>query len=94
MENLINPLLEGQRGLVRSIQLINKAHVVMLFEEKIISSDDATTILKALFEVDQLGSSMSLDPYLHEIYNNIEKKVIGLIGDEHRRADDDRTQPQ
>ena len=82
VENLINPLLEGQRGLFKAIQLINKAHVVMLVEVGIISPGDGNEILKALFEVDHLGASMPLDPYLHEIYNNIEKKVIGIVGDD------------
>jgi len=80
VESFITPLLEGQRELFNAIQFINKAHAVMLIEQKIVSEDDGKKILKALFDVDKLGKSAPLNPYLHEIYSNIESKVIEWIG--------------
>jgi argininosuccinate lyase len=82
VENFVTPLLEGQRELFNAIQLINKAHAVMLVEQKIISAEDGKRILGSLLDLDRLGKTLSLDPYLHEIYSNIENKIIERIGAE------------
>lgn len=80
VENFITPLLDGQRELFEAIQFINKAHALMLIDQEIISEDEGREILRTLFDVDGLGKNMVLDPYLHEIYSNIESKIIDRSG--------------
>lgn len=80
VESFIAPLLEKQRGLFSSIQMVNKAHAVMLIEEGIVTEEDGKEILGALLDLDKIGSQMVLNPYLHEIYGNIESKIIEKIG--------------
>lgn len=80
VDGFVAPLLESQRGIFDVIQLINKAHTAMLIEENIITEEDGKKIFLALFDIDKLGNTMPLDPYLHEIYTNIERKVIDSIG--------------
>ena len=80
VDSFVAPLLEGQRELFGAIQLINKVHALMLIEEGIITKEDGKKILMALLQVDGIGRTMPLDPYLHEIYSNIETKVIEITG--------------
>lgn len=82
VEEFVVPALEGQRGLFYAIQLINKAHTVMLVDEGIIAREDGAKILSALSEMDKEGENLKLDPYLHEIYTNIEQQVIERIGED------------
>jgi len=69
-------------GMFHAFQLINKAHVVMLIEEAIITKGDGAKILGALLEIDKEGENLKLDPYLEDIYMNIEQQIIERIGED------------
>jgi argininosuccinate lyase len=59
------------------------AHVVMLYEQKIIKKEDATAILKALLEVDQMGvEKFPLNPKLTETVLQVEAYVLEKVGPE------------
>ena len=80
VEEYIIPSLKNQRDIFYAIQLINKAHTIMLIEQAVITEDDGVKILKALLDIDKVGRDMPLDPYLGEIYANIETQIINRIG--------------
>lgn len=58
---------------------IHKAHVVMLAEQGSIPRDQARQILKALGEVRL--EDIKFDPRLEDLYTNVERYLIGRIGD-------------
>lgn len=59
------------------------AHVVMLCEQKIIKTEDAAAILRALLEVDQMGvEKFPLNPKLTETVLQVEAYVLDKVGPE------------
>jgi len=60
--------------------LVNKAHVMMLCEQNIISKEDCSSILKALDTIKKGGFS-SLDTTHEDVHVAIESKVIELAGE-------------
>lgn len=59
------------------------AHIVMLYEQKIINKKDATLILKALLEVDKMGvEKFPLNPKLTETVLQVEAYVLNKVGPE------------
>jgi argininosuccinate lyase len=64
--------------LARAVLSINKAHVVMLMEQKIINSQDGTKILKAL----QKQDSQKLDPNAEDVHMAVEEAVLAETGPE------------
>ncbi|MFI5449790.1 MAG: argininosuccinate lyase [Candidatus Bathyarchaeia archaeon] len=61
----------------------NKAHMVMLVETGIIDRRAASAILKAILELEKLGQQrFQLDPYLVDLYMNMEAFVVGKLGEE------------
>ena len=59
------------------------AHVVMLYEEKIIPRADAVKILKALLEIDKMGvEKFPLNPKLTETVLQVESYVVQKVGPE------------
>jgi len=60
----------------------NKAHVVMLSEKKVISQADASAILQAVLELEKIGQvNFRLDPYLVDLYMNMEAFVVERTGE-------------
>ncbi len=57
---------------------INKAHIIMLMEQKIIQCQDGAEILKALSK----QSPSTLDPNAEDIHMAVEEKVLEEIGPE------------
>ena len=57
---------------------INKAHVIMLMEQKIIQWQDGTKILKALSK----QSPSTLDPSAEDVHMAVEEKVLTETGPE------------
>ena len=57
---------------------INKAHVIMLMEQKIIQCEDGAKILKALSK----QSSSTLDPSAEDVHMAVEEKVLAATGPE------------
>lgn len=56
---------------------INRAHVLMLVEENIISKDVGAELLKALNKMRQEGSAvLEMHPEYEDYYFNIEKIII------------------
>ncbi len=55
---------------------INKAHVIMLVEQKIIQCEDGAKILKALSK----QSRLTLDPAAEDVHMAIEEKVLEVTG--------------
>ena len=64
--------------LADAVLSINKAHVVMLMEQKIINSEDGAKILKAL----QKQDSQKLDPNAEDVHMAIEEAVLVETGPE------------
>jgi len=61
---------------------INKAHVLMLKEQRIISKFEAARILGALLEVEEQGvENFKINPALGDLYMTIEAYVIDRIGE-------------
>ncbi len=60
---------------------INRAHVLMLVEENIISKDVGAELLKALNKMRQEGSAvLEMHPEYEDYYFNIEKIIIARVG--------------
>ena len=57
---------------------INKAHVIMLMEQKIIQWQDGAKILKVLSK----QSNLTLDPSAEDVHMAVEEKVLAEIGPE------------
>ncbi len=64
--------------LAKAVVDINKAHVVMLIEQKIIQPQDGAKILKAL----QKLSNVPLDPAAEDIHMTVEEAVLNETGPE------------
>jgi argininosuccinate lyase len=64
--------------LAEAVLAINKAHVVMLIQQKIIQSRDGVEILLALSKID----SKTLDPHSEDIHMAVEEVVIDNTGPE------------
>jgi argininosuccinate lyase len=64
--------------LADAVLAINKAHVVMLMEQKIIAWQDGTKILSAL----QKLSSQKLDPNAEDVHMAVEEAVLAETGTE------------
>ena len=61
---------------------INMAHTIMLAERKIISLEDASSILHALYNLHQRGiKSLDFGPELEDIHMSVEKFVIAATSD-------------
>ena len=60
---------------------INRAHVVMLAEERIIDRRAAGALLRCLTEMESAGPAcVALDPAKKDLYFNLEAEVIRRIG--------------
>ena len=60
---------------------VNRAHVVMLAEERIIDRGAAGTLLRCLTEMELAGARcVTLDPAKEDLYFNLEAEVIRRIG--------------
>ena len=79
---LQSQMMPGRIGMFNIYQLINKAHVIMLTEEGIITKEDGAKILGALLEIDKEGENFKVDPRVGDIYLNIEKQVMDRIGED------------
>ncbi len=55
---------------------INKAHIIMLMEQKIIQWQDGAKILKALGK----QSHLTLDPSAEDVHMAVEEKVLAETG--------------
>jgi argininosuccinate lyase len=64
--------------LADAVLAINKAHVVMLMEQKIIQWQDGAKILKALSK----QSSQKLDPSTEDVHMAVEEAVLAMTGPE------------
>ncbi|NLE05904.1 MAG: argininosuccinate lyase, partial [Crenarchaeota archaeon] len=64
--------------LLSSIISINKAHVIMLMEQKIISNPDGIKLLSALDK----NSKLSLDPSMEDAHMALEEAVLNDAGAE------------
>ena len=57
------------------------AHVIMLAEQEIISKKDAAEIIKALFEINEMGpDKVELRPGLTDLFSNIQEWLIDRLG--------------
>jgi len=60
---------------------VHYAHVIMLYEQGIITEDEAFKILGALLEVSEKGPSIiPLKPGLTDLYSNLEEWLIDKVG--------------
>jgi len=72
-------LMDTDRWIFEPDILVNKAHVMMLCEQNIISKEDYSPILKALDTIKK-GGFASLDTTLEDVHVAIESKVSELAG--------------
>jgi len=71
--------MREQREIFDAHIWIHKAHVIMLAEQNTIPTDQAKGILKALREIK--AEDIEFDPRLEDLYTNVERYLIGKIGD-------------
>lgn len=71
--------LEYEHGFTELI-LLNRAYAKMLAAEKIITADEARTILDGLTWVEENFSPDDIDGKYEEIYFNVEQKLIQRVG--------------
>jgi argininosuccinate lyase len=71
--------IKDDEKILKHVVDINKAHVVMLVEKKIISQSDGKKILGALAGLDK---GMKLSPELEDVHVAVEEEVIKAVGDE------------
>ena len=71
--------IKSDRRLLKSVIKINKAHVAMLMEQKIIEWSDGVRLLQALSE---LESKMKLKPSLEDVHVAVEEEVNKKVGPE------------
>jgi argininosuccinate lyase len=64
--------------LLEAVVAINKAHIVMLSEQKILANTDAATLLAALSKV----SDLSLDSSMEDVHMAVEEAVLKEAGTE------------
>lgn len=61
----------------------HKAHTLMLYEQGILTRNDASKILSVLDEIDHLGvDKFPLDPHQEELFFNIESYMVKKIGED------------
>jgi argininosuccinate lyase len=70
--------IKDDARLANAVVGINKAHVVMLMEQKIVQWQDGAKILKALAKY----SSVKLDPSAEDVHMAVEEAVLGETGPE------------
>jgi len=71
--------MKEQREIFDAHIWIHKAHVIMLAEQNTIPTDQAKQILKALREIK--AGNIEFDFRLEDLYTNVERYLIGKIGD-------------
>ncbi|WP_248927941.1 argininosuccinate lyase [Paenibacillus hamazuiensis] len=60
---------------------INKAHLLMLVDQNIVTPENGKKIMDAIFKLEKDGSgSMEIDPNLEDLYFNIESCIIRQTG--------------
>src|SRR4051812_6159974 len=80
IRELTNPTLQRDYGLFfRPLMTINRAHVVMLVERRILSAADAAAILRGVAEVEASLSPDTLRDGL-DLYFNMERALQDRIG--------------
>jgi argininosuccinate lyase len=65
-------------GLAKAVIETNKAHVIMLMEQKIINQSDGTKLLQALIKC----SSIKLDAFVEDVHMAVEDTVLKDAGEE------------
>jgi len=70
--------IKSDAHLVEPVIEVNKAHIVMLTKQEILSLEDASSILKVL---DELPPDMSLDPRMEDVHMQVEAYVIERLGE-------------
>jgi argininosuccinate lyase len=71
--------LQSDKRLLRFVVSINKAHVVMMMEKKIVDGSTSTELLQALNELDK---GMRIRPGIEDIHLAIEEEVTKRVGSE------------
>lgn len=62
---------------------INKAHVVMLIETRVLSPSDGSVLLSGLTWLDRQGvAAIEFDPEREDLYFNLEHVLIGKLGED------------
>jgi argininosuccinate lyase len=70
--------IEDDARLLNAVVAINKAHVVMLIEQKIISKQDGAALLTAL----EKTSDLTLDSSMEDVHMAVEEAVLKDAGSE------------
>lgn len=72
--------IEADQWVFKADVLVDKAHVVMLCEQGIISKDDCSAILKALDTIEKGVASVNISAH-EDVHMAIESKLIELVGE-------------
>lgn len=82
VECLLKPVFIDQyKHLFSTMFQVHRAHVIMLFEQKIIDLTDLKEILHALDTVEKYDSShFQYDPKFEDLFFLVEEKITNLIG--------------
>ncbi|MCW4017546.1 MAG: argininosuccinate lyase [Candidatus Bathyarchaeota archaeon] len=70
--------IEDDARLLNAVVAINKAHVAMLIEQKIVSKKDGAALLAAL----EKASDLTLDPSMEDVHRAVEEAVLKEAGSE------------
>lgn len=84
VEELLKPVFNDQRDfLFDAMFAIHRAHVTMLAEQKIISQDEAETMLDGIDTVSKMdASSLTYQPTYEDLFFMVEAKIGEEIGEE------------
>jgi len=82
VEDLLKPVFYDQRDyLFHAMFEIHRAHVVMLSEQQIISTEEAAEILKGVEQVASIQhEALEYDPQFEDLFFMMEARIAGVIG--------------
>ncbi len=71
--------VDSDRLILKPVVDINRAHVVMLVEQGILTAAEGSALLRALAKI---PPDMELDPKLEDVHMNVEARVVREIGED------------
>lgn len=82
IQNLFKPSIDQElESIFPYMMKVNKAHVIMLEKQKIISTETAKQLLQATEDMEKEGAgSLNIDYSLEDLHYNIEQNMIEKIG--------------
>lgn len=83
IDHILGPMLASERGLFQHFLQVDLAHTVMLAEQGILSSEQASMILTLLEEIAALGPErFPIDPKYDSFLLQVERYMVDRIGED------------